>query len=157
MERRAPVETITAEDVEPGNLFLAQIGATVSAVAYADAIDAMQTWARGVSAWWSDHDLLVTPTSPDLPARLGDLAPTNPDPEVMNRMGTLTTFMIPFDITGQPAMSLPLHWTDDNLPVGVQLVTAYAREDVLLRVGAQLEAGDALGRSPPGRPRSRRT
>jgi amidase len=141
---------ITADDVEPGNLFLAELGASVSAVAYADAIDAMQSWSRGVAAWWEEYDVLVTPTSPELPVPLGELAPTNPDPGVMGRMGTLTTFMIPFDVTGQPAISLPLHWSADGLPVGVQLVAAYAREDVLLRVAAQLEqAGPWMDRRPP--------
>jgi amidase len=142
--------TITPEDVEPANLFLARMGADVSAIAYADAIDAMQTWSRGVAPWWDDHDLLVTPTSPELPVRLGELAPTNTDPSVMTRMGILTTFMIPFDVTGQPAISLPLHWSDDGLPVGVQLVAAYAREDLLLRVSAQLEqAAPWTDRRPP--------
>jgi amidase len=71
------------------------------------------------------------------------------DPEVMNRMGTLTTFMIPFDVTGQPAISLPLYHGAGGLPVGVQLVAAYAREDVLLRVAAQLEeAAPWAGRHP---------
>jgi amidase len=142
--------TITADDVEPGNLFLAQMGADVTAVAYAGAIDAMQTWSRKVAAWWNDYDLLVTPTSPELPVPLGELAPTNPDPGVMTRMGVLTSFMIPFDVTGQPAISLPLHWSNDGLPVGVQLVAAYAREDVLLRVSAQLEqAAPWADRHPP--------
>ena len=130
---------ITADDVEPRNLFMAQIGAGASAADYAGAIDTMQAWSRGVAPWWDEHDLLVTPTSPELPVHLGELAPTNDDPGVMTRMGILTTFMMPFDITGQPAISLPLHWTDDGLPIGVQLAAAYAREDVLLRVGAQLE------------------
>jgi len=68
----------------------------------------------------------------------------------MTRMGALTTFMIPFDITGQPAISLPLHWSEDGLPVGVQLVAAYAREDLLLRVSAQLEqAAPWADRHPP--------
>jgi amidase len=142
--------TITADDVEPGNLFLAQMGADVTAVAYAGAIEAMQAWSRGVAAWWNDYDLLVTPTSPELPVPLGELAPTNPDPAVMTRMGVLTTFMIPFDVTGQPAISLPLHWSDAGLPVGVQLVAAYAREDMLLRVSAQLEqAAPWADRHPP--------
>ncbi len=43
-------------------------------------------------------------------------------------------------MSGQPAISLPLHWNADGLPIGVQLVAAYGREDVLIRVAAQLEA-----------------
>ena len=43
-----------------------------------------------------------------------------------------------FNITGQPAISLPLHWTADGLPIGVQLVAAYGREDVLIRLASQL-------------------
>jgi amidase len=122
----------------------------VTAMAYADAIEQMQTWSRGVASWWDGYDLLVTPTSPELPVRLGELAPTNPDPGVGVRMGTLVGFMIPFDVTGQPAISLPLHWSSDSMPVGVQLVAAYAREDVLLRVAAQLEqASPWADRHPP--------
>ena len=46
---------------------------------------------------------------------------------------------MPFDVTGQPAISLPLHWNADGLPIGIQLAAAYGREDVLIRVAAQLE------------------
>jgi len=143
---------ITADDIEPGNVFLAEMGSSVTAMAYADAIEQMQNWSRGVASWWDDYDLLVTPTSPELPVRLGELAPTNPDPGVGVRMATLVGFMIPFDVTGQPAISLPLHWFGDSMPVGVQLVAAYAREDVLLRVAAQLEqASPWADRHPPVR------
>ena len=51
----------------------------------------------------------------------------------------LMLFTAQFNVTGQPAISLPLHVTPEGLPVGVQLVAAYGREDVLVRVGAQLE------------------
>jgi amidase len=50
-----------------------------------------------------------------------------------------SVFTSPFNVTGQPAISLPLHRTPDGLPIGVQLVAAYGREDVLIRVAAQLE------------------
>ncbi len=141
---------ITADDVEPGNLFLAEMGATVTGVAYAGAIERMQSWSRGVAAWWEHHDLLVTPMSPEPPVHLGELAPTSADPAVSDRMASLVTFAIPFDVTGQPAISLPLHWTDADLPIGVQLAAAYGREDVLLRVSAQLEeAAPWRDRHPP--------
>ena len=55
-----------------------------------------------------------------------------------------------FNTTGQPAISLPLHWNGDGLPIGIQLVAAYGREDLLIRVAAQLEeAAPWSGRRPP--------
>jgi amidase len=140
---------ITGE-LEPMNTMFAALGARVSGVDYAAAIEDLQAWSRRVAAWWVDHDLLVVPTSPEPPVRLGELAPANPEPAVLAHMGRLATFTAPFDVTGQPAMSLPLHWNAEGLPIGVQLVAAYGREDVLLRVGAQLEqARPWAERRPP--------
>ena len=117
---------------------------------YVTAIEALQSWTRRVAAWWVDNDVLVVPTSPEPPVRLGELAPTNLDPRVGERMGRLVAFCSPFDVTGQPAVSLPLHWNDEGLPIGVQLVAAYGREDVLIRVAAQLEAARPWAdRRPP--------
>jgi amidase len=137
-------------ELEPMNQFFAQLGAPLSATDYFEAIEGMQQWARRVSAWWTDHDVLIVPTSAEPPVKLGWIAPTNDDPDVATRMGRLATFTAPFDITGQPAISLPLHWNDDGLPIGVQLVAAYGREDILLRLGAQLEqARPWSARRPP--------
>jgi len=140
---------ITAE-LEPLNRLYAELGAQYSARDYFAELEGMQQWARRLSAWWSDHDVLIVPTSPEPPVPLGVIAPTNDEPDVGTRMGRLATFTAPFDVTGQPAISLPLHWTADGLPIGVQLVAAYGREDVLLRVGAQLEAAQPwAARIPP--------
>jgi amidase len=126
------------------------MGGQFRGVDYAGAIEDLQAWTRRVATWWEDHDVLVIPTSPEPPVRLGELAPTNTDPAVGGHMARLVTFCSPFDVTGQPAISLPLHWNDDGLPIGVQLVAAYGREDVLLRVAAQLEdARPWRDRRPP--------
>ena len=59
-------------------------------------------------------------------------------------------FIMPFSVSGQPAVSLPLHWSQEGLPVGVQLVADNGREDVLIRVSSQLEAAKPRsGKHPP--------
>ena len=92
--------------------------------------------------WWAEgFDLLLTPTIPEPPPRLGEFDATPTDPlHGFARGGAFVAFTLPFNVTGQPAISLPLHWSSDGLPIGVQLVAAYGREDVLIRVAAQLEA-----------------
>ena len=68
----------------------------------------------------------------------------------MRRAGRFAAFTPPFNMSGQPAISLPLHWNEAGLPIGVQLVAAYGREDVLVRVAAQLEAAHPwTDRRPP--------
>jgi amidase len=66
-----------------------------------------------------------------------------PDPakpmDAFMRSGNLLVFCAPFNVTGQPAMSLPLHMNDAGLPIGVQLVSAFGREDLLIQVASQLE------------------
>jgi amidase len=144
------------DDVEPFTAMLAHTGRSVTGVQYTAAMEGMQRWARGVAAWWEDHDVLVLPTSPEPPFALGSLDP-NRDPSHAVTMGRYVTFTVPFDMTGQPAISLPISWSAPEgdtppLPIGVQLVAAYGREDVLLRVAAQLEAALEWGaRRPPRR------
>jgi amidase len=148
-------QPILDSDVEPYTALLAQVGRGSSGVQYTTALEELQRWARGLARWWDDHDILVVPTSPEPPFRLGSITP-NSDPLAAARMGRLVTFTTPFDITGQPAISLPLHWSAPTadapaLPIGVQLVAPYGREDMLLRVAAQLETAlPWADRHPPG-------
>jgi amidase len=135
-------------DLEPMNAMIAGSASGITAAQYVDGLDDMSAWSRGVAAFWEGADVLVVPTSPEPPVPLGALAPTNMDG--LGRMADLVSFTAPFDLTGQPAISLPLHWNADELPIGVQLVARYGREDVLLRLAAQLEtARPWADRHPP--------
>ncbi len=94
-------------------------------------------------SWWEveGFDLLLTPTIPELPPTLGQFLPTADDPLAgVFRATPMVAFTAPFNITGQPAISVPLHQSAEGLPIGMQLVGAPAREDQLIAVAAQLEA-----------------
>ncbi|KAA0235232.1 MAG: 6-aminohexanoate-cyclic-dimer hydrolase [Acidimicrobiales bacterium] len=133
-------EPVTAEQVEPGTWEMAEFGRTVTATAYIKAVEEMHGFARRVAAWWDRHDVLVTPTLTEPPPTLGQFDGTPEDPLAgIMRSEPLVTFTLPFNVTGQPAVSLPLHWNAEGLPIGVQLVAAYGREDLLIRLASQLE------------------
>jgi amidase len=128
-------------DVEVLTWAVAGLGRKVSAAAYLRATEFLHANARRIAAWWqSGFDLLLTPTTAEPPPRLGEFgpAPDNPLAGFM-RAAPFSTFTAPFNTTGQPAVSLPLHWTDQGLPVGAQMVAPYGREDVLIRIAAQIE------------------
>jgi amidase len=130
------------DDMDSDNWAITMLGREVSAARYLGAIEQFHHFQRRVAAWWADgHDLLLTPTITAPPPRLGDLVPDPATPlDAWTRTGQLLGFTLPFNVTGQPAISLPLHWNAAGLPIGVQLVAAFGREDVLIRVAAQLEA-----------------
>ena len=128
-------------DLEPLTWAMAEGAKAVTARAYVEAIESVQSYARGVAAWWEDgFDVLLTPSAAMLPAKIGELAPLGDPKVIMPLMMACTTFTLPFNATGQPAISLPLHISDGGLPIGVQLVGGYGREDVLVRLASQLEA-----------------
>jgi amidase len=131
---------LTPSDLEPFNAMMAEAGQATTAVAYARGIDELQAHSRGLVAWWAHgNDVLVTPVITRPPFELGWLGPEVDPGKMLGRLAGATTFSMVFNVTGQPAISLPLYWNDDGLPIGVQLVAAPGREDVLLRVAAQLE------------------
>jgi amidase len=139
-------------DVDSDNWAVAEMGWEVTASQYIATVAFLHAWTRRIASWWVDgFDLLLTPTIPEPPPKLGQLVPDPTAPLAgFMRSGFLTSFTMAFNITGQPAISLPLHWNDDGLPIGVQLVAAYGKEDLLIRVAAQLEQAQPWAeRRPP--------
>jgi amidase len=128
-------------EFEPMNRVQAEFAKHFTSVDYALALAAVAQYRRALQSWWQDGwDLLLTPTVAELPIPLGTIVNDAAHPmSAMERAGQFVPFTPPFNSSGQPAVSLPLEWTADGLPVGVQLVAGYGREDVLIRVASQLE------------------
>jgi len=128
-------------DVEPLTWTLAEEGRRRSAAQYLTAVGQHQLVSRMIAGWFeSGFDLLLTPTLGEPPPPLGTFDDSGEDPVAALMRGAQTaTFTATFNVTGQPAISLPLHWSDDGLPIGVQLVAPFGEEDVLIRVASQLE------------------
>ncbi len=137
---------ISQDDVEINTWAMAEIGRARTAVRYIEAIEWLQSDTRRIASWWQPEDgkdgfdLLLTPTIAEPPPKLGEFVSTPDNPlGAARRSAPLMPFAVPFNVTGQPAISLPLYWNSEGLPIGIQLVAAYGREDVLFRVAAQLE------------------
>ena len=132
---------MTTDDIEAMNWAQAQFAIGVNAVDYSLAQASSVKFRRAIQSWWSQGwDLLLTPTLSAPPLLIGSL-PNNPEHPMTPLMtgGAWVSFTSQFNISGQPAISLPLHRTAEGLPIGMQLVAAYGREDVLIRVASQLE------------------
>lgn len=151
---------VTEDDLEPLTWALASMGRGVSGPTFmATAVAALEE-AAAAAAWWrpdpgddaaDGYDLLLTPTLGEPPPPHGTFSATREAPLAgFIRAGSFVPFTTQSNISGQPAISLPLHWTADGLPVGIQLVAAFGREDLLIRVAAQLEAAAPwTDRRPP--------
>jgi len=140
---------IADDELEPRNVAHRRNGISMNATTYLYSRSWIGTWARRMAAWWQDFDLLLTPTVAAPPPELGWFTAEGPETEG-HRISSFIPFTSQFNMTGQPGISLPLHWTPDGLPVGVQLVAGYGREDLLVRVASQLEqAAPWHDRHPP--------
>jgi len=136
-----------ALELERDTRAFVELGRRIGGVEYIAAVEWFQAYTRRMAHWWADHDVLVTPILTEPPPRIGELR----DPiRGRDRLRELLHFTPQFNVTGQPAMSVPLRWTSDGLPVGVQFVGASASEHMLLQLAGQLErAVPWAGRIPP--------
>lgn len=135
------------DDLEPFTRLLYDYGRDARGVEVLTGLDEIERVGQELGPFFVDHDLVLTPTLPVPPPPLGLLDTT--DIEAMyTHAGAISAFTSVWNITGQPAVSLPTGRTPDGLPVGVQLVAALNREDLLLRVAAQVEAAQPWPTAP---------
>ena len=131
----------TPADFEPHTWKMYTLDATRRPSGFLLAVQDVQRMAREIAPFFDTYDLWLTPTTtqPPMPHGWFDFDPAHPR-QSTERMGDIPKFTAVANVTGQPAISLPLHWTPDGLPVGIQLMGRYGDEPTVLRVAAQLEA-----------------
>lgn len=154
----------TQSDVEPTTWLLGLLGKATSAEEF---VLSMREWDRAayqMEAFHETYDFYLTPTTAFPPAQIGELEPSASEKFLISTVGKLglggvlkkagivdqiaqknlarTPFTQLANLTGQPAMSLPLHQTAEGLPVGVQVMAARGREDLLLQLAGELEQSE---------------
>ncbi|MEX2207935.1 MAG: amidase [Myxococcota bacterium] len=126
------VETIT--------FFMVQGARSATAADYARAIRTIHAAGRTVERFLSRYDVLLSPTMASPPAAIGELALANPpSPDYIARIQAATGYTQLFNAAGQPAMSVPLAWASDGMPLGVQFAARFGDEATLFRLAGQLE------------------
>lgn len=128
--------------LEAVTLASVEYGRRLTAIDLLRALRLCNSITRGVSAFFNSYDVLVTPTVAAPPPPLETLNQNDPgfDPRSwLNKLFELIPFTPLFNMTGQPAISLPLGQSSEGLPIGVQLVARYGDEATLFRLAAQLE------------------
>jgi amidase len=140
----------TPDQFEPATWTLYEMGRQQSASEYLGALTTAQKISRDMARFHIDYDVWLTPTLSEPPVPLGTFnTPENPM-EGLLTAGGFSTFTTICNVTGQPAMSVPLHWNADGLPVGTQFIGRFGDEATLFRIAAQLEeARPWVGRRPP--------
>jgi Asp-tRNA(Asn)/Glu-tRNA(Gln) amidotransferase A subunit family amidase len=133
-------QKVTAEMVEPFTWYLAQIGWNTTAAQFAGTKSVINEATRTVANFLTQYDLILTPTLSAPPPKLDyfDTAGLKGG-ELRRRQATHNPFNWIYNLTGIPAMSIPLFWNSDGLPIGVQFAGRYADEATLYRIAGQLE------------------
>ncbi len=129
-------------DLEPITWASYQAGLKRTGAGYLIAVEEIQRFSRKVALWYQEggYDLLLTPTMAIPPTLLGAFQFKTEDPTSWLRAANdFVAFTRIQNMTGQPAMSVPLYWNEDNIPIGVQFAGRFGDEATLFRLAAQLE------------------
>jgi amidase len=138
------------DDFEELTWALAEQGRAVKASEYLLVVGMLQLMARQIARFFVNHDVWLTPTVAEPPLALGSFDPKLGNPLYgLQRAEAFVPFTPICNVTGQPAMSVPLYWNADGLPIGTHFVGRFGDEATLFRLAAQLEmARPWLARQP---------
>lgn len=141
------------DDVERVTWVCVKAAGEMTAEDYARAITTIHRQSRAMAGFHADHDILLTPTVATPPPPLGRQHTNDADPETYETtLRQMTAFTQLANITGQPSMTVPLHWIDDGLPVGALFTAPIGGESRLLSLAAQLERARPWADRRPPRP-----
>jgi amidase len=143
-----PVEDLSL--LTPLNRGLVEAARAESAAAYGRKVASLQMLGRRIVAFWNEVDVVLTPTLALPPVPIGWQEAVEGAIPQLRRNTEFTPFTAIANWTGLPAMSLPLHWTGDGLPIGVQAIGPPAGEALLLSLAAELEAARPWAHRRPG-------
>ena len=133
---------IRQDEVEPVTWDLHQESLKITGAAYLVAKEDLQRFSRKIANWYhkGNYDVLLSPTMRIPPTKIGSFQSSPDDPMKWIRIAlSFVAFTRTQNITGQPAMSVPLYWNEDNIPIGVQFAGRFGDEATLFRLAAQLE------------------
>ena len=139
MATLAPVDPASEERLLPLTRYLRERGSGVRAGELVMAQAYLQAIVRGALAVLNNYDAVLTPTLASPPVPVGYFEEV-PPPENFERQKRFTPFTALFNVSGQPAVNVPLHWTDEGLPIGIMLAGRMGAEGTLISLSAQLEA-----------------
>jgi amidase len=129
---------LTQNDVEPWTWANAERGRKCSANQYITALNWLQTWSRRVAQWWVNGFDLAHANDGHL-YRFWEVSRNGETVRIVINVYGLMQFTPQYNITGQPAISLPLHWNAAGLPIGIRWLDLWICEDLLIQVASQLE------------------
>jgi amidase len=162
----------TSKDYEPTTWALGLLGRNIAGSDLILALRDLERAARQIGHFFTQYDMYMTPTLSTLPAKTGELQLQGFEAGAVKILGSLNAgglletfkmidsaaegvydfvpYTVPFNVTGQPAMSVPLHWNEEGLPVGIHFVGQYGGEAALFRLASQLEQAQSWAdRVPP--------
>jgi amidase len=130
-----------SDELEPLTRAYWEIGRCVPAAAYLRAIEVLQRYTRRVARFFTTYDVFLTPTVSAPPLAIGEMVSTDDEPfrALEAGSGTVAYSGVIANLTGNPAMSVPLHWTTDDVPIGMHFLAPFGDEAILLRLAGQLE------------------